>query len=52
MKTKKLINDPKYLIEEMLAGIVAAHPDHFHQLPHNPRAVVARNGPRRVRSGL
>ena len=52
MKTKKLINDPKYLIEEMLEGIVAAHPDHLRQLPSNPRAVVARNGPRRDKVGL
>jgi dihydroxyacetone kinase-like protein len=52
MKTKKLINDPKYLIEEMLEGIVAAHPDHLRQLPHSPRAVVARNGPRRGKVGL
>ena len=28
MKTKKLINDPKVIIEEMLEGIVAAHPKH------------------------
>src|ERR1700676_729922 len=28
MKTKKLINDPNAIIEEMLEGIVAAHPQH------------------------
>ena len=52
MKTKKLINDPKYLIEEMLEGIVAAHPDHLRQLPSNPRAVVARTVRAGIRSGL
>lgn len=52
MKTKKLINDPKYIIEEMLEGIVAAHPNHLRQLPGNTRAVVARQGPRRGKVGL
>jgi dihydroxyacetone kinase-like protein len=52
MKTKKLINDPKYVIEEMLEGIMAAHPDHLRQLPRNPRVVVARHGPRRDKVGL
>ncbi len=52
MKTKKLINDPKCIIEEMLEGIVAAHPDHLRQLPGSVRAVVARQCPRRGKVGL
>jgi len=40
LKTKKLINDPKHVIEEMLEGIVRAHPKHVRQLPHSPRSVV------------
>jgi dihydroxyacetone kinase-like protein len=38
MKTKKLINDPKVIIEEMLEGIVAAHPNHVRQVDGSPRA--------------
>ncbi|HEV7253043.1 MAG TPA: dihydroxyacetone kinase subunit DhaK [Mesorhizobium sp.] len=41
MKTKKLINDPRYVVEEMLEGIVKAHPGHVRQLPHSPRSIVA-----------
>ncbi len=52
MKTKKLINDPKVIIEEMLEGIVAAHPKHVRQLPDAPRAVIAVNGPRKGKVGL
>src|ERR1044071_3323227 len=52
MKTKKLINDPKFIIEEMLEGIVAAHPNHVRQVDGSPRAVVARNGPRPGKVGL
>jgi dihydroxyacetone kinase-like protein len=52
MKTKKLINDPKVIIEEMLEGIVAAHPNHVRQVEGAPRAVVAVNGPRQGKVGL
>ncbi|MDQ7251701.1 dihydroxyacetone kinase subunit DhaK [Dongia sedimenti] len=52
MKTKKLINDPKVIIEEMLEGIVAAHPKHVRQVEGAPRAVVALNGPRKGKVGL
>ncbi len=52
VKTKKLINDPKVIIEEMLEGIVAAHPRHIRQLPHSLRSVVAREGPRKGKVGL
>ena len=52
MKTKKLINDPKSIIEEMLEGIVAAHPKHVRQLPDSPRSVIAVDGPRKGKVGL
>jgi dihydroxyacetone kinase-like protein len=51
-KTKKLVNDPKVVIEEMLEGIVAAHPRHLRQLPHSPRSIVAVDGPRKGKVGL
>ncbi|MCC4299624.1 bifunctional sugar-binding transcriptional regulator/dihydroxyacetone kinase subunit DhaK [Aurantimonas coralicida] len=47
VKTKKLINDPKNIIEEMLDGIVKAHPNHVRQLEHSPRSVIAVDGPRK-----
>jgi dihydroxyacetone kinase-like protein len=52
MKTKKLINDPNAIIEEMLEGIVAAHPRHLRQLEQHSRAIVARSGPRPGKVGL
>ena len=52
MKTKKLINDPNAIIEEMLEGIVAAHPQHLRQLEQHPRAIIARSGPRPGKVGL
>ena len=52
MKTKKLINNPKAIIEEMLEGVIKAHPRHLTQIPGHPRAVVARNGPRPGKVGL
>ncbi|MEO9337576.1 bifunctional sugar-binding transcriptional regulator/dihydroxyacetone kinase subunit DhaK [Mesorhizobium sp. SB112] len=52
MKTKKLINDPKNIIEEMLDGIIKAHPKHVRQLEESPRSVIAVNGPRKGKVGL
>ena len=52
MTTKKLINDPNKIVEEMLEGIVAAHPRHVRQLPHSPRSLVAIDGPRQGKVGL
>lgn len=52
MRTKKLINEPKAIIEEMLEGIVAAHPRHLRQVPSSPRSVVAVDGPRKGKVGL
>ncbi|TNC73480.1 dihydroxyacetone kinase subunit DhaK, partial [Rubellimicrobium roseum] len=44
MFTQKLINDGDAAVDEMLAGILAAHGDKLSR--PSPRAVVARNGPR------
>ena len=52
MKTKKLINESKVIIEEMLEGIVAAHPKHLKPLPQNARSIVAVDGPRPGKVGL
>lgn len=52
MKTKKLINDPKNIIEEMLDGIVKAHPGHVRQLEHSPRSVVSVEPPREGKVGI
>jgi dihydroxyacetone kinase-like protein len=50
--TKKLIDDPKRVIEDMLAGILAAHPRHLMVSAGHPRAIVARHGPRPGKVGL
>ena len=52
MRTKKIVNDGARAVDEMLEGIVAAHPAHLAQVPGAPRAVVARQGPRAGKVGL
>lgn len=42
--TQKLINDGNAAVDEMLTGVLAAHPDHLYR--PSPRAVVAKHGPR------
>lgn len=37
---KKLINDPRYVVEEMLDGYVKAHPTYIKRLPANDRSLV------------
>ena len=37
---KKLINDSKYVVEEMIEGYVKAHPNYIKQLPGNDRSLV------------
>lgn len=37
---KKLINDSKYVVEEMIEGYVKAHPTYIKQLPGNDRSLV------------
>jgi dihydroxyacetone kinase-like protein len=52
MLTKKLIDDPAHVIEDMLAGMLAAHPSHLRISPDHPRAIVAVDGPRPGKVGL
>jgi len=50
--TKKLINNPDHIIEEMLEGILAAHPEHLYQHENSTRAIIAKQGPRKGKVGL
>lgn len=47
MQIKKLINNPDNVVDEMLAGIVAAHPNHVKLLEEGDprRSIVAVNAP-------
>ena len=51
-QTQKLINDGNTAVDEMLTGIIAAHPNHLWRPDNAPRAVVARHGPREGKVGL
>ena len=46
MATKKFINRGGDAVDEMLEGILAAHPDHLKAVPGSPRSIFAANGPR------
>ncbi|PLL14581.1 dihydroxyacetone kinase [Tabrizicola sp. TH137] len=50
--TQKLINDGNAAVDEMLAGVMAAHPGHLWRPAHAPRAVIARHGPRQGKVAL
>lgn len=52
VQRKKLINHPDNLIEEMIAGMVSAHPDHLFVSDDTGRAIVAKNGPRQGKVGI
>ncbi|MBB3427157.1 dihydroxyacetone kinase-like protein [Rhizobium sp. BK312] len=52
MKTKKLINEGAAAVDEMLAGILAAHPRHLRAVEGSPRSIVANHGPRAGKVGL
>jgi dihydroxyacetone kinase-like protein len=52
VKTKKLINSGADAVDEMLEGILAAHPEHLYAVDDMPRAIVAKNGPRNGKVGL
>ncbi|MBM7047424.1 dihydroxyacetone kinase subunit DhaK [Rhizobium lusitanum] len=52
MKTKKLINEGAAAVDEMLAGILAAHPRHLRTLEGSPRSIVAKHGPRPGKVGM
>lgn len=51
-RTQKLINDPDNLIEELVAGMVSAHPDLLTIEGDTGRAIVAINGPRDGKVGI
>lgn len=50
--TQKLINDGNAAVDEMLDGILAAHPDHLWRPENAPRAIVAKHGPREGKVAL
>jgi len=50
--TQKLINDGNAAVDEMLRGVIAAHPDHLWRSDNAPRAVIAKNGPRKGKVAL
>lgn len=50
--TKKFLNNPDNVVEEMLDGIVRAHAHHLHPIDRSRRALVARDGPRAGKVGL
>ncbi|MBB4276085.1 dihydroxyacetone kinase subunit DhaK [Rhizobium mongolense] len=52
MKTKKLINSGANVVDEMLQGVLAAHPDRLYAAKDMPRAIIAKNGPRKGKVGL
>ncbi|MER8863737.1 dihydroxyacetone kinase subunit DhaK [Mesorhizobium sp. M0751] len=52
MQTKKIINDGNRSVDEMLEGILAAHPRHLRRADGSPRSIIARDGPRPSKVGL
>lgn len=52
MATKKFINRGDDAVDEMLEGILAAHPDHLKAVPGSPRSIFAAHGPRPGKVGL
>jgi dihydroxyacetone kinase len=49
---RKLINDPDRLIEDLIEGMVSAHPDLLCVEGETGRAIVALNGPREGKVGI
>lgn len=49
---KKLVNDPTYVVEEMIEGYVKAHPDFIRQLPENGRSLVSVRETREGKVGI
>ncbi|ABG33349.1 dihydroxyacetone kinase subunit L [Roseobacter denitrificans] len=52
VQRRKLINHPDNLIEELIAGMVSAHPNHLFVSGETGRAIVAKNGPRDGKVGI
>ena len=49
---KKLINNPRYVVEEMIEGYVLAHPNHVRQLSENARSIVTAKETREGKVGV
>ncbi|AKG75261.1 dihydroxyacetone kinase subunit DhaK [Salinicoccus halodurans] len=49
---KKLMNDSKNIVEEMVEGYVKAHPKHIKQVPENGRALVTAKETREEKVGI
>ena len=49
---RKLINDPDALIEQLIEGMITAHPQYLCVQGETGRAIVARNGPREGKVGI
>lgn len=52
MTVKKIINNGADAVDEMLAGMLAAHPNHLKLADGTTRSVVAVDGPRKGKVGL
>lgn len=49
---KKLINNPDHVVDEMIEGFVAAHPQYVRKLESNKRSVVSVNSGRKGKVGV
>ena len=52
MLAKKIINHGNHAVDEMLDGIIAAHPRFLRRADGNPRSSAALDGPRPGKVGL
>ncbi|MBB4403102.1 MULTISPECIES: dihydroxyacetone kinase subunit DhaK [Rhizobium/Agrobacterium group] len=52
MSVKKIINQGSDAVDEMLAGILAAHPKHLKVVDGSSRSLIAIDGPREGKVGL
>jgi phosphoenolpyruvate---glycerone phosphotransferase subunit DhaK len=52
MQTKKIINDGDQAVDEMLEGLLAAHPRLLRRSTRNTRGIIAVHGPRPGKVGL
>ncbi len=50
--TKKFLNNPDHVVEEMLSGMVKAHAGHLRPIDKSNRVLIARAGPRPGKVGL
>ena len=49
---KKILNDPTRYVDEMLEGLVAAHPDYYRQVGDDGRVIVRADGPIKGKVGI